>query len=71
MSALLDALIEEQRRGALDYKEYLERLIVQAQQLGKRESDTKYPAWANSDARRALIDFGFSSEDLATKVDYA
>jgi type I restriction enzyme R subunit len=30
-----------------------------------------YPAWANTDARRALVDFGFPSEDLATKVDYA
>jgi type I restriction enzyme, R subunit len=62
MSALLDALIEERRRGALDYKEYLERLIAQAQQLGRRESDTTYPAWANNGARRALIDFGFPSE---------
>jgi type I restriction enzyme R subunit len=71
MSALLDALIEERRKGAIDYKDYLERLLAQAQQLGKRESDTTYPAWANSDARRALIDFGFPSEELATQVDYA
>jgi type I restriction enzyme R subunit len=71
MSQLLDALIEQQRQGAIDYKQYLERLIAQAQQLGKRESDTIYPTWADNGARRALIDFGFPSEDVAIKVDRA
>ena len=36
MSQLLNALIEQRRQGAIDYKEYLERLIALAQQLGKR-----------------------------------
>jgi type I restriction enzyme R subunit len=71
MSQLLDALIEERRQGAIDYKQYLERLIAQAQQLGKRESDTVYPPWADNGARRALIDFGFPSEDVAVQVDQA
>ncbi len=71
MSQLLDALIEQQRQGAIDYKQYLERLLAQAQQLGKRESDTVYPAWADNGARRALIDFGLPSEDVAIKVDSA
>ena len=30
MSELLDALIEERRQGAIDYKQYLEQLIAQA-----------------------------------------
>jgi type I restriction enzyme, R subunit len=71
MSELLDALIEQQRQGAIDYKQYLERLIAQAEQLGKRESDTVYPTWADNGARRALIDFGLPSEDVAIKVDRA
>ena len=57
--------------GSLDYKEYLEQLIAQAQQLGKRESDTAYPAWADNGAKRALVDFGFPSEDIAIEVDRA
>jgi type I restriction enzyme R subunit len=68
MSQLLDALIEQQRQGAIDYKQYLQRLIAQAQQLGKRESDTVYPAWADNGARRALIDFGLPSDDVAIAV---
>lgn len=71
MSELLDALIEQRRQGAIDYKHYLEQLIAQAQQLGRRESDTIYPAWADNGARRALIDFGFSNEELAIQVDHA
>jgi type I restriction enzyme R subunit len=47
------------------------RLIAQAEQLGKRESDTVYPSWADNGARRALIDFGLPSDDVAIKVDRA
>jgi type I restriction enzyme R subunit len=71
MSQLLNALIEERHRGAIDYKEYLKRLMDQAQRLGKRESDTAYPAWADNGAKRALYDFGLPSEDLVLQVDEA
>jgi type I restriction enzyme R subunit len=71
MSQLLDALIDQRRQGAIEYKQYLEQLIAQAQQLGKRESDTVYPAWADNGAKRALVDFGFPSEDIAVEVDRA
>jgi type I restriction enzyme R subunit len=70
MSELLDALIEQRRQGAVDYKDYLAKLIAQAEQLGKHESDTEYPAWANNGARRALIDFELT-EEQAAKVDQA
>jgi type I restriction enzyme, R subunit len=69
MSALLDALIEQRRQGAIDYKLYLAGLIEQAEKLGKHESDTVYPSWANNGARRALVDFGFPSDDIAIEVD--
>jgi type I restriction enzyme R subunit len=71
MSELLDALIEEKRKGAIDYKDYLEKLIAQAQQLGNRDSDTIYPDWVDSGAKRALFDFGLPDENLVVDVDKA
>ena len=70
MSELLDAVIDQRRQGAVEYKEYLEKLIALAEQLGKGDSGT-YPAWADNGARRALIDFGFPSDDIAVEVDIA
>lgn len=70
MSELLDALLEERRKGALDYKDYLERLLKQAADLGKGEgSGTVYPEWANNGARRALVDFFAPAYDLAAEID--
>ena len=72
MSELLDALLEERRQGALDYKDYLERLLQQAADLGKGEgSGTVYPDWADNGARRALYDFFVPELDLAIEVDRA
>jgi type I restriction enzyme R subunit len=71
MSDLLDALIEEKRKGAIDYKGFLEALIAQAQQLGSKESDTVYPEWISDGARRALFDFGLPSDDLVMEIDTA
>ncbi len=72
MSTLLDALLEERRKGALDYQDYLAKLLEQARQLGQGESDgTTYPQWANSGARRALIDFFHPDEQLAIQIDTA
>ena len=71
MSELLDALIEQRRQGAIDYAEYLAELLEQAKKLGTKESDTKYPDWADSGAKRALFDFSFPKEGLAIEVDFA
>ncbi|MFK0103733.1 type I restriction endonuclease subunit R [Streptomyces sp. NPDC091217] len=69
MSELLDAILEERRQSALDYKDYLAKLLQHASKLGKGESDTQYPEWADNGARRALIDFFGPSPDLAVVVD--
>jgi type I restriction enzyme R subunit len=69
MSELLDALIEERRLEAIDYRQYLAQLIAHAQRLGRGESDTAYPDWVDNGAKRALHDFGLPSEDLARTVD--
>ncbi len=71
MSDLLDAVLEERRKGSLDYQQYLAKLVEQAEKLGKGESDTAYSAWANTGARRALEDFFFPSTELAVEVDTA
>ena len=70
MSELLNDLIRQRHQEAISYKEYLERLMTLAAQVGTHESDTIYPAWANTGARRALIDFGLT-EEQAVAVDQA
>jgi type I restriction enzyme R subunit len=69
MSELLDAILEERRKGALDYKTYLAKLLDHATKLGKGESDTKYPDWANNGARRALVDFFYPALEVAVEID--
>ncbi|MGW9598839.1 type I restriction endonuclease subunit R [Streptomyces albidoflavus] len=73
MSELLDAVIEERRRGAIEYQDYLAKLLETAAQLGRGDSDDtyKYPAWANNGAKRALVDFFLPDEHLAVEVDTA
>jgi type I restriction enzyme R subunit len=71
MSELLDALLEERRKGALEYKDFLAKLLEQADKLGKGESDTTYPEWADNGARRALYDFFYSDLNLAVDIDKA
>lgn len=71
MSELLDAIIEERRQQAIDYQEYLAKLLDAAKKLGTKESDTKYPDWADNGARRALIDFGFMDPAMPIQVDTA
>lgn len=69
MSELLDAIIEERRQQAIDYQEYLAKLLDAAKQLGTKESDTQYPDWADNGAKRALVDFFFPDEHLAIEID--
>ncbi len=72
MSELLDALLQERRQGALDYKAYLAKLLEQAAQLGKGEgTGTVYPEWANTGARRAIYDFVIPDLNLAIEIDRA
>ena len=71
MSELLDAIIEQRRQQAIDYQEYLAKLLDAAKQLGTKESATKYPDWADNGARRALIDFGWPDPAIPIQVDTA
>lgn len=73
MSELLDALIEERRKQALDYKEYLLRvkeLSVQVLNPGGIDPKT-YPKSVDTPAKKALYD-NFEADELwVTKVDTA
>ena len=71
MSELLDAIIEQRRQQAIDYREFLAKLLDAAKKLGSKESDTKYPDWADNGARRALIDFGWPDPTMPIRVDTA
>jgi len=69
MSALLDALIEQRRQAALDYKSYLEKLVALTAKIGKKESDTVYPEWAKNGAQQALVDFGWTNAETPLLID--
>ncbi|MFE9295154.1 type I restriction endonuclease subunit R [Streptomyces niveus] len=73
MSQLLDAIIEERRNGAIEYEEYLAKLLEAAAELGGKNAGdaARYPKWADNGARRALCDFFPDDEQLAVQVDLA
>ncbi len=65
MSKLLDALIEQRRKGALEYKDYLAK-VVELTRKAKNPSSATYPA-----ALRALYDNLGKDEGLACCVHEA
>jgi type I restriction enzyme R subunit len=56
MSELLDALIAERKRQALDYKAYLARLVELTKQVSNPATQTTYPFGINTAPLRALFD---------------
>lgn len=69
MSELLDALIEQRRKGALDYQKYLAEVVELAKQAKNPLADA-YPSAIDTTAKRALYDNLGQDEALATEVDY-
>ena len=56
MSALLDALIIQRREEAIEYKEYLERVVELAKKVAIPGDATSYPQSINTSALRAIFD---------------
>ena len=56
ISHLLDDIIRERRRGALDYREYLSEIEGLSGRLAEHENPDRYPATINTGALRALFD---------------
>jgi len=71
MSELLDGLINQRRDGALEYEQYLAKLLELAKQVQQPSSGGNYPSTLNSSAKRALYDNLGSNEALALAVDAA
>lgn len=73
MSDLLDALIQERRKQAISYQEYLEK-VKQLCQKVKPATDTEqstYPPSLNTPAKRSLYDNLDKNEALALRIDTA
>ena len=73
MSELLDALIEQRRQQAIDYRAYLERVKQLASQVKPQQSDVQadYPEAINTAALRSLYDNLGQDEALVIRVDTA
>ena len=71
MSELLDTLIKQRREEALEYEQYLAKIMALAQQIQQPAGGTDYPSTLNSNAKRALYDNLGKDEDLAIAVEYA
>lgn len=71
MSELLDAILDERRKQALDYEAYLAKILEAAQQLGTKDTGKVYPTWAKHGGQKALIDTLDHDADLAFAIDSA
>jgi len=69
MSELLDELIKERRKQAIEYKEYLEKIKQLANMILKPNEEKKYPPSINTKAKQALFDNLGEDEELANRVD--
>jgi type I restriction enzyme R subunit len=70
MSELLDALIKQRRQAALNYEDYLSK-IVELTKRAKNPATGSYPGALNTPAKRALYDNLGKNEELALAVDNA
>ena len=71
MSELLDALIEQRKKEALDYQKYLERIADLARKVVNPASGEAYPKDLNTPGKRALYDNLGKNQALALAVDEA
>ncbi|RJQ71866.1 MAG: HsdR family type I site-specific deoxyribonuclease [Desulfobacteraceae bacterium] len=71
MSELLDALIEERRRKALEYQAYLQKMKELANRIKKPSKSGKYPERMDTAAKRNLFDNLDKNEELVINVDTA
>ncbi len=70
MSELLDLLIAQRKKEAMEYQQYLQKIVALAKQV-MSPSGESYPVKVNSPARRALYDNLGKDDSLALAVDEA
>lgn len=71
MSQLLDALILQRKQEALDYQDYLAKIVALTREIKTGPKNSDYPASLNTPGKKALFDNLFRMEDLALCVDEA
>jgi type I restriction enzyme R subunit len=71
MSKLLDALIEQRRKGVASYAEYLKKIASLAQQVVQPGGPAAYPSTLKTPAQRTLYNNLGMNADIALKVDAA
>lgn len=69
MSQLLDALIQQRQKAALEYEEYLKKIVELTKKVVKPEESDAYPASLSSPALRALYDNLDKNEALALQIN--
>jgi type I restriction enzyme, R subunit len=71
MSVLLDELVAQRRREAINYREYLEKIVELAKKLKNPTIGAAYPKSLNTASKRALFDNLDKNETLALAADQA
>lgn len=71
MSDLLDSLINERRGNAIEYEQYLAKLLLLAKKIQQPISNNDYPITLSTSAKRALYDNLNQNEELAIAIDHA
>jgi type I restriction enzyme R subunit len=71
MSDLLDTLIQQRRDEALEYRQYLAKVVELTRQVQNPASGTAYPKELDTPAKRALYDNLGNDEALALALDSA
>lgn len=69
LSQILDELIEQRKKGALDYEKYLKEVIKLAKQLQIKNTNNIYPQKINSDGKRAIYDNFSQDIDWIARLD--
>ena len=69
MSQLLDALIEQRRQEAIEYREYLKKIVELTRKAGPKGPEEQYPSGISSPALRAIYDNLGQDAALAIRLD--
>jgi type I restriction enzyme R subunit len=69
MSELLDSLIQERKKEALEYEQYLAKIVALTKRVQNPAGESDYPKSLNSPAKRALFDNLGRDEELAIALD--
>jgi type I restriction enzyme R subunit len=69
MSELLDALIQERKIHALEYKEYLAKLVELSSKVKNPAETSAYPGSLSTPAMRALYDNVDRDEAMVIRID--